>query len=135
MITTGAFISLNIVFAGVFAIFDFAVYNDKISRQDRSIANIKHAFKVLDVHSVGYLSYSQIKEVLEELYANFYDFSRNGVPSDAEQIILISALDKDGDKRIKLDEFLLIVDLTRIVITTEEVGYKYFAFFLFLFLI
>ena len=57
--------------------------------------------------------------LLQELYGNYGDFRKHGVPSERKMRLLVGAMDVNGDGRIYLPEFLAIVDLTRIVLKSE----------------
>ena len=58
-------------------------------------------------------------ELLRELYTNYGDFRKHGVPNARKMRLLVAAMDINEDGRIFLPEFLTIVDLTRIVLKTE----------------
>lgn len=82
--------------------------------------NLKMAFKVLDVYQRGCLSYTQVFDLLQEVYKSYPEF-RGGffqqkIPTSNEIAVLVAALDINGDNFIYEEQFMWILHLTQIVI-------------------
>jgi hypothetical protein len=118
-ISAGAFLYLNVLQVVVFTSFEFG---RNLVNQRRTVAteeSLQKAFLALDVHNVGYLTHSQIKDVLDELYENYFAFRKFGVPSVRERTLLIRAMDTNSDGKVYKDTFMLILELSRITVHEE----------------
>jgi hypothetical protein len=56
---------------------------------------------------------------MDELYNNFGDFHKRGVPNLEEKRIRLAALDLNGDGYIDKNEFMLFLELIRIVVKEQ----------------
>lgn len=56
---------------------------------------------------------------MDELYNNFGDFHKRGVPNLEEKRIRLAALDLNGDRYIDKNEFMLFLELIRIVVKEQ----------------
>jgi hypothetical protein len=57
---------------------------------------------------------------MEELYQNYSDFQKAGIPKAAAMNILVTILDVDNDGKISLDDFLLFLDVTRLKLSVDS---------------
>jgi hypothetical protein len=122
LITTGSFIFLKLQFAAIFASFESNRQLFELKSSLLRIALLDTAFSAMDsVEQRGYLTYPQVNEVLEELYSYYSGFRKSGVPTSRERSLLLKAMDRDGNGRVYQEEFMMILDLTRISVN-EEVG-------------
>ena len=81
---------------------------------------LMRAFEILDEDNSGFISKSKAKQLLEELYQNYSDFQKAGIPKAAAKNILVTILDVDNDGKISLDDFLLFLDVTRLKLSVES---------------
>lgn len=68
--------------------------------QDRSLNDLKEAFKILDVDGSGSIDVDEFREVMRGLSANF---------SEEDIDKMVNAADVDGDKTISEDEFIMVM--------------------------
>lgn len=60
-----------------------------------------------------------MRPLINELYAHYSDFRKAGVPSEAKKDVLLKILDMDGDGRISFEDFLYLIDVTRVRMQKE----------------
>lgn len=118
-ISAGAFLYLNVLQVVVFTSFEFG--RNLVSQRRIAITEdcLQKAFIALDVHNVGYLTHNQMKDVLDELYENYFSFRKFRAPSVRERTLLIRAMDANSDGKIYKDTFMLILELSRISVHEE----------------
>lgn len=78
------------------------------------------AFEILDKDHCGFISKGLAKQLLDELYMNYSDFQKAGIPKAAVKNILVTILDVDNDGKISLDDFLFFLDVTRLKLSAES---------------
>lgn len=119
-LSIGNFIFLNLVLVFIMAEYNTALQLTQRQKSYQRIHNLKMAFEVLDVYQRGCLSYSQVYDLLQEVYGSYPEF-RGGrfhhkIPSMNEMAVLVAALDVNGDNFIYEEQFMWILHLTQIVI-------------------
>lgn len=62
--------------------------------------NLSLAFYVLDSGDRHYLKCNEVMELLRELYTNYGDFRKHGVPNARKMRLLVAAMDINEDGRI-----------------------------------
>jgi hypothetical protein len=117
-LSMGTFVMLNLVL--VFVLAEYEKSSQKVTLKKIQIRNenLQMAFRTLDVFKRGCLSYSQVHELLREVYHSYPEFRRDlsVVPSDSELALLVAALDVNGDNFIYEADFMWILHLADIVI-------------------
>ncbi len=119
-LTIGNFFFLNLVLVFVMAEYQNSFQHSQHSKSTLRNANLQMAFHVLDVYQRGYLSYTQVYDLLQEVYRSYPEF-RGGywhekTPSSSEIAVLVAALDINGDNFIYEEQFMWILHLTQIII-------------------
>jgi hypothetical protein len=119
-LSIGNFLFLNLVLIFVMAEYNTSLQQTQQKKSYQRKENLKMAFEVLDVYQRGYLSYSQVYDLLQEVYGSYPEF-RGGylhykIPSPNEMAVLVAALDINGDNFIYEEQFMWILHLTQIVI-------------------
>ena len=71
---------------------------------------VEEQFKKLDLSNNGFLEASEVKAALKELYSSI-DLKM----SDADIDHLIKSVDKSGDGKIQIDEFLALIWKSKIL--------------------
>ncbi|XP_066563217.1 parvalbumin-7 [Amia ocellicauda] len=83
--------------------FDYKKFFAMVGLKGKTADDVKKAFKVLDVDQSGFIEEDELKFVLK-------GFSKNGRDlTDAETKAFLKAGDKDGDGKIGIDEFAVLV--------------------------
>jgi hypothetical protein len=132
-ITFGSFIFLKLQFVAIFASFESNRQLLELKSRLLRMKLLNIAFQTMDVDHKGYLTFPQVNEVLEEVYGYYSGFRKGSVgrwvgsaggstPSNRERALLLKAMDRQGNGRIYQEEFMMILDLTRIQVS-EEVRY------------
>lgn len=122
MITFGSFIFLKLQFVAIFTSFESNRQLYELKNRLLTLQLLHIAFEAMDVHKLGYITFPQINEVLEELYTYYSGFKKSGIPSHRERALLLRALDKNGDGKIYYEDFMIILDLTRIQVNEEVIN-------------
>ncbi|CAB1416080.1 unnamed protein product [Pleuronectes platessa] len=83
--------------------FDPRKFFEMVGMRAMSAENVKKVFRVLDVDGSGFIEEEELKYVLK-------GFSKEGRDlTDAETSEFLKAADKDGDGKIGIDEFEILV--------------------------
>jgi len=119
-ISIGAFIVLNLCIIIVLVEFQKAIQKfSDIHTASTSVLLIR-AFQLLDRTKCGYLTKSQIHYLFYELYTYYSDFQKSSIPSIEQRDILIQILDNDNDGLISINDFLSILDITKIKLSLHH---------------
>ena len=119
-ISVGAFIVLNLCIIIILVEFQKAIQKfSDIHTASTSVLLIR-AFQLLDRTKCGYLTKSQIHYLLYELYTYYSDFQKSSIPSIEQRDILIQILDNDNDGLISINDFLCILDITKIKLSLHH---------------
>lgn len=128
-ITLGSFVFMRFLFIAIFASFESNRKLIELQNQIIRIDLLHSAFHTMDIHKIGYLTFPQVNEVLEEFYTYYSGFKKSGSTTNHERALLLRALDRNGNGQIFYDEFLMILDLTRIEVHEEIQGHFLNFFF------
>lgn len=118
-VTLGSFGFLNLIVVIVLVEFQKAgQLSADTQRVERQILLMK-AFHIICDKNTNTVDKKRIALLLDELYSNYGDFVRVGIPTNSAKTILIDILDVDGDGQISLSDFLFLLDVIRIKLAVE----------------
>lgn len=119
VISIGAFLYLNVLQVVVFTSFESG--RNRCDQESAAVRkeSLERAFNALDVMNLGFVTHSQVNDILDEMYENYYSFRKFGVPSRRERLLLVRAMDSNGDGKVYRNEFMLVLELTRITVVEE----------------
>ena len=113
-IAVGSFGFLNFILINV-----LVGFNDAIKKMDHDKSQARkvllyHAFNCLDRDKIGFITKEQILLLFNELFSNYTDFIKDGVPSDSKREILYEIMDIDNDDKISLLDFEFILAVMKL---------------------
>ncbi len=118
-IAVGSFGFLNFILINV-----LIGFNDAIKRMDHDKSQARkvllyHAFNSLDRDKIGFLTKEQIFLLFDELFSNYSDFIKDGVPSESKREILYEIMDIDNDDKISLLDFEFILAVMKLKLKSK----------------
>ena len=88
----------------------------EIQKAIRKVLLIR-AYEVLDEEKIGYITKKQLLLLFDVLYSYYSDFKKFGIPDNEQREVLLEILDIDGDGKITINDFLYLLDVSRIQIS------------------
>ena len=118
-IAVGSFGFLNFILINV-----LVGFNDAIKKMDHDKSQARkvllyHAFNCLDRDKIGFITKEQILLLFNELFSNYTDFIKDGVPSDSKREILYEIMDIDNDDKISLLDFEFILAVMKLKLKSK----------------
>ena len=96
-IAIGSYFILNI--AVIVVLIEFQTKNTSKNDYQKALRKVLllRAFETLDENCKGYIDKSDIKLLIDDLFLNYSDFQRAGIPKDSIKNTLVDIVDMDGD--------------------------------------
>jgi hypothetical protein len=137
-ISVGAFAMLNLILVLVFVEFQrsskLLVRQTRVTRMElltkvfhllARVPSANHPLAHSTVESRPYLPRHTVMILLRALRSNYADFERFGLSTGFGQSLLVDIIDVDGDGRIGLDEFMYLIDISRVKLHVEKFSLEY----------
>jgi len=123
-IVIGAYVVMNVVLVVILIQFQKGNQGQNDVRKAGRTMNLLRAFDIIDVEKKGYVTCTQLQSLFKELYCNYSDFSKRKMPSIKERNVMIAVLDFKGQGVITADEFIHLLDITRLSVDSTSISPK-----------
>ena len=118
-IAVGSFGFLNFILVYVLVGFNDAIKKMEYDKSQARKVLLYHAFNSLDREKNGFINKEQIFSLFDELFSNYSDFIKDGVPSESKREILYEIMDIDNDNNISLLDFEFILAVMKLKLKSK----------------